>query len=237
MTSFIITSTDKSKRQEYIQKYCMELKIDKPDITIIEKDTAIKQNINTIGIEEIKLMQKKLFFKPIKSPIKAVILEDAQLLTTQAQNALLKVLEEPPENTIIILSSQSKDSLLPTIISRCQIIDLKNELQKLSDQKIKELIEFILNLPKMPISEKLKQAEFLAKDKEKAIIRIEEIILTLREKLLICHSERVESRSAVLLSRNYLSQLKSFQRLHNLFKTTNASPRLLLETTLLSINQ
>ncbi|MBU4098624.1 hypothetical protein KJ980_03155 [Patescibacteria group bacterium] len=240
MTSFIIISTDKSKRRKYIQKYCLELKIDKLDITIIEKDTAIKQNINTIGIEEIKHMQKKLFLKPIKSPIKAVILEDAQLLTIQAQNALLKALEEPPDHTIIIISSQSRESLLPTIISRCQIIDLKDERQKLSDQKIQELTEFIVNLPKLSISEKLKKAELLAKDKEKTIEWTTKLILVLRDNLLSCHPDRSDSgvegsHSTKLLNRNYLGYLKSFQHLYNLLQTTNANPRLLLETTLLSL--
>ncbi len=238
MTSFIIISTDKSKRRKYIQKYCLELKIDKLDITIIEKDTAIKQNINTIGIEEIKHMQKKLFLKPIKSPIKAVILEDAQLLTIQAQNALLKALEEPPDHTIIIISSQSRESLLPTIISRCQIINFKDERQKLSEIEIQELTELIENLSKMPISEKFKKAESLAKDKEKAIIWTEKIILALREYMLKTYSSdkaSIESKNYNNLTMKQFNNIKYFQSLHTLLQTTNANPRLLLETTLLSI--
>lgn len=229
MTSFIVTSTDKTKRREYIQKYCGQLSIDPLDITTIQKDTALKQNINTIGIEEIKNMQKKILFKPIKSPTKAVILEDAELLTTQAQNALLKILEEPPDHTIIILSSQSKETLLPTIISRCQIIGLEEKIQKLSEIEIQELTEFIENLPKMPMSEKLKKAEIVAKEKEKTIVWIEKIIFTLREQLL----EQTKNNQPNI---NYtLYNIKAFQKTHTLLKTTNVNPRFLLETTLLSI--
>ncbi len=229
MTSFIVTSTDQKKRREYIQKYCDELAIDPLDITNIQKDTAIKQNINTIGIEEIKNMQKKLFLKPIKSPTKAVIIEDAQLLTTQAQNALLKVLEEPPDHTIIVLSSNSKETLLPTIISRCQIIELEEKKEKLSDGEMQELTELIENLPKMPVGEKFKKAEALAKEKEKAIIWTEKIIFILREQLL----EQTKNNQPNI---NYtLYNIKTFQKTHTLLKTTNVNPRFLLETTLLSI--
>jgi hypothetical protein len=224
MTSFIVTSTDQTKRQEYIQEYCKKLTIDSIDITIIKKDTALKQNINTIGIEEIKNMQKKIFFKPIKSPTKAVILEDAQLLTAQAQNALLKILEEPPNHTIIILSSASKEPLLPTVISRCQVIELEEKDQKLSEAQMQELTEFIENLSKMPISEKFKKAESLAKEKEKAIEWTTKLILVLRKNLLSCHSERTP---------NYLHFINTFQKAHTLLKTTNVNPRFLLETTLL----
>lgn len=230
MTSFIVISTDKKKRQEYIQKYCKDLSIDPLDITTIQKDTALKQNINTIGIEEIKNMQKKLFLRPIKSPTKAVILQDAQLLTTQAQNALLKVLEEPPDHTIIILSCRSKESLLPTIISRCQIIDLMDERQKLSDQETKDLTQFIKNFAKMPVGEKFKKAESLAKEKEKALAWIENIIVILREQVL----EQTKKNQPDINSA--LRSLRSFQKTHTLLKTTNVNPRFLLETTLLSIN-
>lgn len=247
MTSFIVTSTDKIKRQEYIKKYASQLAIDPLDITTIQKDTAVKQNINTIGIEEVKNMQKKLFLKPIKSPTKAVILQDAHLLTTQAQNALLKVLEEPPDHTIIILSTQSKEPLLPTIISRCRIIELEHEKKKLPEAEIKELNEFIKNLPKMTISEKFKKAETLAKNKEQAIIWIEKIILVLREELLKQQSENYSSselRQPANESRSsrqgrtifYLQNLKSFQKTHTLLKTTNVNPRFLLENTLLHLH-
>lgn len=233
MTSFIVTSTNQKKRREYIQKYCQDLSINPLDITTIQKDTAVKQNINTIGIEEIKNMQKKIFFKPIKSPTKAVILEDAQLLTTQAQNALLKILEEPPNHTIIILSSNSKEPLLPTIISRCQIIDLKDEIQKLSDQETEELTLFIENLTKMPISEKFKKAEVIGKEKEKALVWIEKIIVTLREQMLQKYSKETLN---TFYTHNTLDTLKKFQKAHTLLKITNVNPRFILETTLLSIS-
>lgn len=224
MVSFIISGSDKKKRQKYIQKFCLDLHIDPLDITTIEKETALKQNVNTIGIEEIKNMQKKLFLKPIKSKTKAVILEDAELLTTIAQNALLKSLEEPPANTIIILSSHSKETLLPTILSRCQIIELKDKTHTLSEKETNESTEFLNLLPNMPISEKLKKAETLSKDKQKAKNWIANLIHILRQKLLE--------------SPNNLSTLRTIttlQKTHTLLTTTNINPRFALEIAILDI--
>lgn len=231
MFNSIIVSPDKTKRSEYIQKYCNELSIDRFDITIIEKETAIKQNVNSIGIEEVKNMQKKLFLKPIKSPVKAVILEDAQMLTVQAQNALLKVLEEPPDNTIIILSSETKETFLPTILSRCKVIELEQESQKFTDKEIKDLTEFIEKLPEMPISEKFKKAETLAKDKEKAINWVEKLILLLRQKLL---QEATNNSNKETLN-SQLSILNSLLPLRTLLKTTNVNLRFAIENTILKL--
>src|SRR5579863_2906979 len=108
MVSFIIASKEKKKRQEYVKEYAVKHNINIFDITIIEKDSSVKTT-QSIGIETVKLIQKKLFFKPIRSKNKLLVIEDAQLLNPEAQNALLKVLEEPPTNTIIILGTETKD--------------------------------------------------------------------------------------------------------------------------------
>lgn len=236
MTSFIITSTDRTKRQDYIQKYCQELKINPLDITTIEKDaasqklaplgsTAIKQNAQTIGIEEIKNLQKKLFLKPIKSSTKAIVIQDAQLLTTEAQNALLKSLEEPPEHTIIILSSDSKEPLLPTILSRCQIIEIQEKPTALTEKEKEEFQSFLKNISNMPAGELLKKAEALAKDKQKAVFWIEKLILVAREELLQTSS----SKTPAARLNNTIRLIKYLQKAHSLLKTTNVNPRFLLE--------
>ncbi len=118
MTSFVIACISKIKRKAYIDEYCRELNIDKFDIALVEKDNQLKTNTQSIGIDEIKNLHKKIFLKPINSEVKAVIIDDAEMLTTEAQNALLKVLEEPPSYTIIILGAANSDSLLPTILDR-----------------------------------------------------------------------------------------------------------------------
>jgi DNA polymerase III delta prime subunit len=230
MVSFLITSKDKDKRIAYAQELCSKQLIDKFDITLIEKDQSEKTTKQSIGIEEVKNMQKKISFKPIKSPSKAVIIEDAHLLTPEAQNALLKVLEEPPANTILILGSDSKEALLPTILSRCQIIELETDQPKLTEKAKQDLQAFIDQLLTMPMGERLKKAEALAKDKDKALIWIEKLILVLREETL---NQNTEGKTYTLTE--LITMLQSFQKLHTTLKTTNVNPRFAIETTLLSL--
>lgn len=257
MTSFIITSTDKDRRKKATSDLCREFAVDLFDQTLLEKEsdkekTKTKQSL---GIEEIRLLQEKIFLKPIKSKTKAVIIEDAQLLTTEAQNALLKVLEEPPEQTIIILGAESVEALLPTIISRCKVIAILTEQKAFTPKKKQNYIDFIAELPTMSMGARLKKAELLAKDKDKAIIWITDIILVLREQMLKCHSEHSaseaeESHTTNLLDQNsnersfdsaqddkkfYIECIRSFQDLHKLLKTTNVNARFAIEYTLLSL--
>ncbi len=242
MVSFLIIAKDKDKRITYARDFCTEQKIDKFDITLIEKDTSGKTSTQSIGIEEVKNMQKKIFFKPIKSESKAVIIEDAQLLTPEAQNALLKVLEEPPPNTIIILGSETKEALLPTILSRCQLIPLEEERPKLTEKARADFVEFIERLPTMPIGDKLKKAELLAKDKDKAMIWVEKILLVLRDQTLqsvtlreVEGSQSNQTDSGQARMTKYIFMLQAFQKLHTTLKTTNTNPRFAIENTLLQL--
>lgn len=77
-----------------------------------------------IGIDAVRELEHVLTLKiPGRASVqRVVLLNDAHLLTGEAQNALLKTLEEPPQGTILILTSSEEDALLPTIRSRVQII-------------------------------------------------------------------------------------------------------------------
>ena len=85
---------------------------------------------NIIAIESIRKIQKFVQLKSIGSNKirRVLILDDSHLMTTEAQNAFLKILEEPPEDTVIIMSAISDKSLLSTIFSRAQSIHVKNPL-------------------------------------------------------------------------------------------------------------
>ena len=81
----------------------------------------VKPDGNSIKIAQIRNLQSDIVIKPHKK-YKIYIIDKAEKMTTEAQNALLKTLEEPPEYAIIILVANNKESLLPTIRSRCEII-------------------------------------------------------------------------------------------------------------------
>jgi len=88
-----------------------------PDIFLIEKGDSA-----SIKIEQIRFLREKVALKPYEAPRKVFIICDAQDMTEEASNALLKTLEEPPPNNVIILLSTSINRMLLTILSRCQII-------------------------------------------------------------------------------------------------------------------
>jgi len=85
-----------------------------PDLQMIEPDGAF------IKIDQIRELQKNLSFRPYEAPRKACIIDAVDRLNPAAGNALLKTLEEPPGNALIILLTAHVGAVLPTILSRCQ---------------------------------------------------------------------------------------------------------------------
>ena len=81
----------------------------------------VKPDGNSIKIAQIRDLQSDIVIKPHKK-YKIYIIDRSEKMTVEAQNALLKTLEEPPEYAIIILIANNKEGLLPTIRSRCEII-------------------------------------------------------------------------------------------------------------------
>src|SRR5690242_2466527 len=101
MYSFLLISQDNQKRKEYIDTFAREHIISHFDIAYIEPYDA------SLGIADIRVLQKTAYLAPGQGKEKMIVLEKAELLTTEAQNALLKTLEEPPQNTYIMLSATS----------------------------------------------------------------------------------------------------------------------------------
>lgn len=99
---------------------------------------------NSIGIEERrKQLIDDVAIKPYTGPYKIYLVNDAHKLTLQAQNALLKTIEEPPSYAVIILLTDNMDALLPTITSRCVTLGLKPIRQNL----VKEYLVDRLHIP------------------------------------------------------------------------------------------
>ena len=88
--------------------------------------TVTHEKPNTISVDDIReKIVATVPIKPFQSKWKIYIMNEAEKMTTQAQNALLKTLEEPPEYVVIILLTTSKDAMLPTILSRCVQLDMR----------------------------------------------------------------------------------------------------------------
>jgi DNA polymerase III subunit delta' len=82
----------------------------------------IKPSGNNIRISQIRDLCETLSLKPYEAKVRVVIISDAQAMNTAAGNALLKILEEPPDRTILILTATEKRDLISTVSSRCQNI-------------------------------------------------------------------------------------------------------------------
>lgn len=102
-----------------------------PDFTIIRPVE------NSIGIEQIRELQKDLVYKPYESAWKVYIIDDADRMTLESANSLLKTLEEPPQYAVIIMISSRKDGILPTIVSRCQMM----QFHKLSRDEVRTYLD------------------------------------------------------------------------------------------------
>src|SRR3989338_8607643 len=89
-------------------------------IDVVEIDAASNR-----GIDEIRELKEKIQFAPTRAKTKIYIIDEVHMLTKEAFNALLKTLEEPPENVFFILCTTEIHKIPETIISRCQHFDFK----------------------------------------------------------------------------------------------------------------
>lgn len=89
-------------------------------LDVIEIDGASNR-----GIDEIRSLRENVNLRPSKARYKIYIIDEVHMLTTEAFNALLKTLEEPPEYVKFIFATTAPEKILPTIMSRCQRFDFR----------------------------------------------------------------------------------------------------------------
>lgn len=116
-----------------------------PDIFLVTADSAKeidamasskKEASSAIKIEQIKEIGKRSSFRPYEAKYKIFIIDEAEKMTQEASDALLKTLEEPPKDTIFILVSANEKMLAATIVSRCRRI----KFNALSLEEMKEML-------------------------------------------------------------------------------------------------
>ncbi len=115
------------------------LSANQPDIIRVTHEKP-----NTISVDDIRVqINNDVAIKPYSSRYKVYIVNEAEKMTQQAQNALLKTLEEPPEYAVILLLTANVNSLLPTILSRCVVLNMK----PVSDTQVKKYLMEQLQIP------------------------------------------------------------------------------------------
>lgn len=110
-----------------------------PDVIYISHEKP-----GTIGVEDIRgQINGSVAIKPYSSSRKIYIMNEGEKMTVQAQNALLKTLEEPPEYTVILILTTNVESLLPTILSRCVVLNMK----PVKDSQVKRFLMDTMQAP------------------------------------------------------------------------------------------
>lgn len=147
--AYILDGPDMSGKKMIAEAFAMTLQCEKKGTEPCMECHSCKQTIgrnqpdiiylqhekpNTISVDDIRTqINNDIVVKPYSSPYKIYIIDEAEKMNVQAQNALLKTIEEPPKYAIILLLTTNVETFLPTILSRCIRLDLK----VVSDEKIK----------------------------------------------------------------------------------------------------
>ena len=137
-----IINGERSSGKEFIAKiFAMALQCEKGEANPCQECHSCRQALsdnqpdiirvthekpNTISVDDIRAqINNDVMIKPYSSPYKVYIVNEAEKMTVQAQNAILKTLEDPPEYAVILLLTTILKSLLPTILSRCVVLNMK----------------------------------------------------------------------------------------------------------------
>ena len=202
----IIVSQNREERDGEIWKILLTTKItpNNPDLFILDDEK--------IGIAQIKQLIKHLSTKPFGQTAKSVIIFNGNNISPDAQNALLKILEEPPGDSVILIGVDSETKLLPTVLSRCLVFSFQSSA--VSNQPEFDLDQ-ILNAS---IEERFDTVE-KASDKEKLL---NNLIESYRKKVLTGEANT-----------EFLEELLSAK----IWKESNVNARTILEYLMLKIGK
>lgn len=156
MHAYLITGAAAEKRLKEAQKL---LKSRAFEVIHLETETAHH-------ITSIRELNHNLSLRPAAK--RGVLVEDAQLLTQEAANSFLKTLEEPPEDTTIILTAPARELVLETISSRAQHIDLGPPIHQISQEEKKKHEKLLHRLLKAGVGERFLLAEEYAGNRKQA---------------------------------------------------------------------
>ena len=226
--SVLVFSGNKNQREEKIveiinreENKTFEITKDilgRVDIKVID----LEEKEKSIGISQTRDGIKFLQEKPFSYKKKYLVILNAEKLTTQAQNSLLKTLEEPPSYALIVLSSKTQNSLLETIVSRCRMV-------RINEERTCDVIEggnSLYDVLKMSMGERLDFASEISKEEKEDVVNI-----------LECWIE--EGREMILKDPKSVSKIKNIKKIleiKNDLENSNVNVRLSIEALVLSFS-
>lgn len=123
---------------------------------IYETDGIEKSKSKNFSVDAIRKVRDDAFIAPNESNKKVYILKNAKNMNEQAQNALLKILEEPPSYVYFIIVAQSRGTMLETVLSRVQIFSLLSDEGEITDkemQAVKGIVKSLLSVNELSLME------------------------------------------------------------------------------------
>lgn len=159
ISSTIIINGTRSQLLEFLKITESDL-LTHPDVFVLESAE------DSIGIDLVREFQSRLKNRPIGGKYKTAVIMEGEKLTVEAQNALLKTLEEPPPDTHIAIWAKSQEYFLETVISRCQIIEFPRPPLTIDNRQ--ELLSTISKLRFAKVGERFKIAAEFAKNRTNA---------------------------------------------------------------------
>ncbi len=200
------------------------LKTDKFDILYIVPKEGKKET----SIDQIKDIKKYLSLSPRNSFYKFVIIDNAETMNNEASNALLKTLEEPLGNTILILITSNLNLLSKTILSRLQ--EIRFDAKSLNKVAKDFIIEEYINILNKPLNDIFKYIEKTTKSESK---NLDEIFSLLNSWLFWFREKLIHEEDKI---KENLNIIKEIQKTKDLISGTNVNQRLALENLILCIN-
>ena len=220
------------------------------DFRMIEPKGAAE----VITIDDIRELRREIRLAPVEGKYKVFYIKDADRMNEQSSNALLKVLEEPPEESVLILSTTRPHLLLPTVLSRCQVIYFRPEFIAGLSEERERVITWLKENAGAEIEKIISLAEEVAgrpggsgqTRKKKLLIFLEIILSWYRDMLNIvvgaeqlfnddCAQE-LRERAFCLSDVQLVAALKIILQAQEWIEL-NANPRLVLEVMLLKLKK
>lgn len=169
------------------------------------------------GIDDIRALKERISLPPAQGVMSVYILDEVHMLTTEAFNALLKVLEEPPEHVIFILATTELQKIVPTVVSRCQVV----KFQRASTSELFDALQNIITKEKLKADPAVLEAVCQKADGSfRDAVKLLELIhqqgeLTEATAEKVLHSSHIEVAKEIiseLLAKNTQAVVRLFQK-------------------------
>ncbi|MBI3380075.1 hypothetical protein HY029_04935 [Candidatus Gottesmanbacteria bacterium] len=210
MQTFLISSNN----SDFIEKEIKQIQknLDVSLVNLIEINPA-----TSVSISDVRKILQTVSLKPYGGGERLIIINDIEKATPEASNALLKILEEPPVGNFFILITNNVNKLLPTIVSRCQIItDNHNTNNKTMDTG--KSVKLLREILQSSAGERILLAQKVGNSREESIQLLEELIVSLEkflhkpdEEIKLTPLETAELITKVTTAKNYLERYINFK--------------------------